>query len=221
MSQAEEEPSEVWEAITEIETELALPDRFTWQLYQQSSDWTFVVMLHALIETTISHLLTLHFKEPVVNTILLLPLDGRTSKLQIICDLGEYPPEYMNYLKELSKIRNKLVHNIKNLGFSLRNYISKLSQQEKKQFVKKVGFGTEDMPVGPDGNKYTRDEFVVAFPREALFFGGIVWLHTLHLNMETLRLKKDLAQLGEQVRKENRVLAERYIKLMESLSKKN
>lgn len=103
----------ILDELHELEQSLELPKEFTWRMYKHNSDWTFVIAIHAFLETLITEVLSLQFDEATFKTIQKLPLNGRISKLGLLVDLNELPKEYTDFIKQLSTIRNKCAHNVR------------------------------------------------------------------------------------------------------------
>ena len=103
-----------------IET-LKLPPGFFDEIWQSKNDWTLVIMLHAMIETALNHLLISQFGRPELEEVFphMDNSDMRRGKLAFICRLKLLPPDHVSFIQQFSSIRNKLVHNAINFGFSL------------------------------------------------------------------------------------------------------
>lgn len=98
------------------------------------SDWTFVIKLHTYIEASLNHLIVSHFKDDRLYQIIsrLEVSDQTKGKLAFVKDLDLLPEEYRSFIKQLSEIRNGLVHKAENLDYSLKKYVAKLDKQQRK-----------------------------------------------------------------------------------------
>ena len=193
------EQDDQWRELAKLEAALGLLEGFTWQLYQQGDDWRFIVMMHAFVESATSELLALHFDDAVLDTILQLPFNGRASKIQLLSDLHDVPKEYLNFIKQLSKLRNRLAHNVRNFRLTVRGYVAGLSQQEKVAFRNAMRPWVAEHPVAPDGVSLTRDDFIMECPREAMFYGATRWLEVLQLIRSVEEKKAELSQLRSRI----------------------
>ena len=98
-------------------------------------DWNFIVKLHALTETAITHHLCLFFNNPVIDDFLtrLNLSGGKTSKIHLAQSLKLTDRLDKDFILGLSQLRNRLVHNIRNIFFDLSRRVAALAN--KAQFA--------------------------------------------------------------------------------------
>ncbi len=119
-----------------FEKELGLAAGF-FQALLREDDWSFVIKLHAVIEAATSHLLA----ETLGRTDLLGVLshlelgDQKTGKVAFGRALSCLSHDDRRFITTLSKIRNTLVHDIRNAAFSLPEYVARLDRNQIRQIA--------------------------------------------------------------------------------------
>jgi hypothetical protein len=105
--------------------------------FENEDDWSFIIKLHAVFEAACTSMLDFHFKEPeLYNVFSRLELSNKTiGKALILNKLGLMLDEDKKYIYALSELRNNLVHEVKNINFDLKAYISELDNNQIRQFV--------------------------------------------------------------------------------------
>lgn len=210
---------EPWRAVESMEAELGLKKGFYWDLYKKDDDWSFIIKLHALVETAVSLLLSIRAEDAVLHTLLNLNLHGRVSKMRLLNDFFPAVSEIKGYIQGLSELRNQFVHDVTKTNILLKEYVQSLKGQRKQNFIKRFSLSVADQPTGPDGKIYEQAEFVELYPREALLFGGISTLHLIYLLIENIRLKKEIKKLNkETLRMEASQLASKFVDVMKAIS---
>lgn len=104
----------------------------------EEDDWSFVIKLHALLEAATTHLIVFHLQESNLRKIIsrLDMSNNQTGKIAFLKELEMMSKENRKYIRSLSEIRNSLVHDIRNVEFSLREFISDYSEKEITRFAK-------------------------------------------------------------------------------------
>jgi hypothetical protein len=118
-----------------IENKLGMPGFF--YSLAKDSDWAVIVKLHALIEALCSHLITDELKKPELLPIIsYIPLgESKFGKVNILQALKLITDDEYQYIVGLSELRNKLVHNVANVNFSLKVHVASLDSNQFKAFV--------------------------------------------------------------------------------------
>lgn len=118
-----------------LESDIGLPNGFLHDLYK-SDDWTLIIKLHALLETSFTNLLISEFNKPNIdNQIASLALsDSKIGKIVFAKNLKLIRMNEYKFVILLSELRNKLVHNIKNVNFSISDYVVSMDKGQKKRF---------------------------------------------------------------------------------------
>jgi len=137
----------------------------------EESDWAAVIKLHAFIEASLNHLLVTHFKDERLYPIFskLDVSDQTKGKLAFIKALDLIPSEGRSFIKQFSEIRNSLVHDVKNLDFSLAEYLKKIDPEKKKKLkasmislLAEAVCGRPNEDFGVDIDKYFRSCLIMS-----------------------------------------------------------
>jgi hypothetical protein len=135
----------VFEEIARFERRLGLPERFYLGLLEES-DWGFVIKLHSLFEGAATHVLNLRIGSGKLESAMSYLDFGNTKcgKCRLLLDLGVLSKEQYTFLRQLSELRNLLVHQIQNVTFSFENYIKSLDNNQFRSFCDQIGYSTRD-----------------------------------------------------------------------------
>lgn len=164
--------------ISKLEEKLGIEVGFFNKLSDEN-DWALIIKLHALIESAITELLTGVFnKTSLRDTFSMLELSNkRTGKMAFISALGLLDDAERRYISSLSELRNKLVHNIKNVNYQLHEYVERMDRQQFHQFVK--NFNTFATDLDDNVCSLFRDD-----PAQAIWYGGMAVLGMIYLKHE-------------------------------------
>lgn len=142
---------------------------------QSDDDWAFIIKLHALLEAALNHLLTKHFGDDRLLGVIsnLDNTDGKRGKMAFVSALNLIPKEYRLFIRQLSEIRNAIVHDVKNLGFDLKNHVENFASDQKKNWKNSIlprFKGPFTGIVKKTGQKVfiTPEDFLEMFPRQAV-----------------------------------------------------
>lgn len=148
-------------------------------------DWSFVIKTHALIESALTRLIETTVRpEPLGEFVTAFDLSGgRHSKVELLrrCDLID--DSEAKFVRGLSRIRNRLVHNVRYTSCDLSKFVSDhFSANQKDDFVKNTCcIFTEHKDVTRD-SEIRAD--VIKTPKR------YIWLCALHVTaMATLRTR--------------------------------
>lgn len=120
-----------------LQEKLGLDSLFFARLIDEDDDWSFIIKVHGLIEALCTNLLVHHFQEEkIANNISRLELAGKgCSKLEFLASLDLVSKQNRSLIVSLSELRNKLVHDISKINFSLSEYASELNKDQLKSFA--------------------------------------------------------------------------------------
>jgi hypothetical protein len=174
------------EAAAEIEKELGLPNNFLWDL-RNEDDWSAIIKLHALLESAVTHLLVRFFGHDELEDIFANMELGntRTGKLVFLGKLNCLEKQHRRFIRKLCEMRNRLVHDIKNVRFSLSEYVTELTGDQYKAFLDDLGVVKEKTPPREWVQKNAKVLFVIA---------GIGCLSFIYLEREMARVKQKVVQ---------------------------
>lgn len=148
------EPNQ-WKDALRLEAELGLPAGFLDALFRED-DWTFLIKIHALLEAAATHLVVKALDEPRLEGILsqLDIGDSRAGTIAVIKSLDLLPPFARRYLRAMSRIRNKVIHDVQQVSFSFEDYVKSLDSNQLHEHreafrvveLKAIGFEDEEPP---------------------------------------------------------------------------
>lgn len=178
----------IWEgAIGEFEKRVGLPTGFVYSLAQED-DWTFVIRIHALYETALTHILATTFgNEKLEEALAELSM---AHKLKLASACGLFDKEDRGMLHALSNLRNKLVHSVDQVKFSFFTYLS--DQNRKKKFLESFAQIWPDPIILPGDRKVKREAFVIENPRITVWLWCQRILANVYLEHERRRLHEDI-----------------------------
>jgi hypothetical protein len=137
------------DSLGRLEHDCGLPNGFCLALLQES-DWSFVIKLHALLETAVSQLLVHSLgRRELADTFASLEMSNtKTGKLAFVNALRLLPKAQIEFIRALSELRNQLVHRVKNVSFNLTEHFSaerrKRSTADARKVADKWGFALRD-----------------------------------------------------------------------------
>jgi len=142
------------ESVRELIAEIGLPTEFLPGL-EADSDWSFIIKLHALIEAAVTHALVVHSgKDKTSEVFANLELsNAKTGKLAFSKVYLDLESEDRRFIRSFSELRNSLVHDIRNVSFTLSGYFSGLPIEKQRSFVRDFGYvdyGDDESPTALD-----------------------------------------------------------------------
>lgn len=164
-----------------LEEELTLPQGFIAALYQED-DWSFVIKSHALVEALLTYLLAAHLSNPDVGSIFafLDTSNPRTGKLAFAKAFGVLNEDARRFVRGLSELRNRLVHNVANVRFTFAAHTAELNKQARREWVNEFGYGlfavgTARLGKLTDAQQQHLAAIVFAEPKMAIM-ASVAWL---------------------------------------------
>ncbi|WNH10861.1 hypothetical protein [Thalassobellus suaedae] len=99
-------------------------------------DWSFIIKSHSLIESLVTELIVNKIDENKLKAVIeRIPLHGEiVSKISISKTYELIPSDQIKFLKNISEIRNNIVHKFENLNFTFETYLSNLDKNQKKNW---------------------------------------------------------------------------------------
>ena len=119
--------------------EISSTTTFLCQLLKED-DWSFIIKSHALIEATVTELITISLGNPSLKSIVeRLPLSEiQTGKIAFAKQMELLSSPQITFIRFFSTLRNDLVHKVENIEFSLKDHWQGLDKNQKKSFRNKV-----------------------------------------------------------------------------------
>jgi hypothetical protein len=184
----------VFEEIARFERRLRLPERFYLGLLEES-DWGFVIKLHSLFEGAATHVLNLRIGSGKLESAISYLDFGNTKcgKCRLLLDLGILSKEQYTFLRQLSELRNLLVHQIQNVTFSFQTYFGSLDNNQFKSFCDQIGYSTRDQIAIQDltipRNQFIRENAKLAIWLTAADILGCLLLEEQLVALEAQKLQ--------------------------------
>ena len=125
-------------------------------------DWTFVIKMHGILETALNHLILnrLQIMHPVpklVDVISHLETnDRRTGKIAFIKVYDLLPGDACLFVRMLSEVRNRAVHDIKNFDLDLVKYLQGLNKEQKQNWKLALTSWMVTRPIKANSARYAR-----------------------------------------------------------------
>lgn len=164
---------------------------------KQGDDWSLVIKIHAIFEALVTDLLRVELGRKELSDILSrIELSGRpTGKLEIAKSLSVLSEKEIKFIRNLSELRNDLVHNIRNVGFDLSTYVTKVDKNKLKAISKAICYKMKEQ-IEEGGKKYSRLEYFRKYPRKTLY----AMSQSLLCDVQERRLvKEDSSELIEKM----------------------
>lgn len=187
--------SEMKKAIEDLESALRIRKGFMDSLVNES-DWAFVIQLHALIESATTFLLSRAIGKPELDDVIAsLELSGsRNGKVKFLDNLDLLDKNERRFIRFLSELRNKLVHNISNVEFEFEAYVSALDANEKDALFKSVRFACAEQ-ILVDDHVIPSKEFVLSNPKLSIWLSGIALLSVVYIQADLQRLQREKIEI--------------------------
>ncbi len=172
------------ELIPQLEAHLGIEPGFFESLdSDEENDWSFVIKLHALIEAAVSNLLTESLNRSELSDLFTrLDISNKTTgKAAFVKQLGLLKESERKFMSSLSELRNKLVHDVRNVDFDFEKYVSDMNDQKRQQFLKDFNIISTEV---------TNDIRTLFFhdPRQAVWYSGMAFLGIVYLKIRPSQL---------------------------------
>jgi hypothetical protein len=165
------------ETVLEIEKYLGLQEGFFHNL-QLEDDWSLIIKLNSLIETSCSAMLAESLCKPELKEVFSQLQTGnpKNGKLGFISKLRLLTSEEIKFIEALASLRNCFVHNIGSTQINITDHLAGLKKDHKKAFEHHLNLSES---ITFNGVKYSKDEVVASFPRQAIWISGMACLHSI------------------------------------------
>jgi hypothetical protein len=125
--------------------------------------------------------------------------DANVGKVKFAAAIGLIKKDGERFLREFSKIRNYLVHDVKNLGFSFHAYISALDRNQKKSFVDSLSYFASDEDM-KDRYEIVRD-IMLNDTKRAIWLGLLHFTGVIYWKKEISKQQLLSRVFSEEIRK--------------------
>jgi hypothetical protein len=227
----EAEPQGVPDVVRRIEEELRVPTGFFLSLVEES-DWSFVIKIHALMESAFTHLisqtLTISvkdyspetFNEQSLSQLLAwIELSGkRVGKIAFAESLGLIFDFQRSFISRLSELRNELVHKVTNVSFEFPKYVASLDKNQKANLIDAFGFavGSTASIKALLKTDMSKEDFVLQKTKFAIWLCALVCLSEITYCIDAFYNKKVITEFQK---KKAKMLDELMVALGPALEK--
>ncbi len=166
--------------VSELLASVGITEDFFWSLGDES-DWSLVIKMHALFEAVVGRLVVGRLNKPGLEDVVsnLEFNNMKSGKVAFARALGLLESEDVAFLRGLSELRNRLVHDIRNVNFSIADDISNKNASELKKFRKEFGWTITQLKNGEE--EYER--LLKSTPKWIVFLAGYVCLLRLQFRV--------------------------------------
>jgi len=193
------------ESLSRLESDLGLHEGFCMKL-QHEGDWSFVIQLHALIECAVAEQVTRVFqRKELADIFSRIELSNtRTGKLAFVKALNLLPTAHVQFIRNLSELRNELAHKVQNVNVCLIKYFQKKTENHKpkdlREFANKWAFAIRipgeqypEEPLSrfsvtvnfneslPEGMTFDRACCLLNWPKSSIWFTALTVLDAISL----------------------------------------
>ena len=198
----------MWGRETELkalEADLGLPEGF-YERLRSDDDWSFVIKLHALFESATTFVLARCLRKPELEEVFahVEMSNSRAGKIAFGKTLGLFDEEDRRFLRQLSELRNNMVHRVANVSFAFKPYLAALDTGQRDSFANAFGFGLND-PIELDDRKIPRSQFVLQNPKLAMWLSGSAILVGLYHEKTISELNQQAEGFMRQILEEQRL----------------
>jgi hypothetical protein len=153
----------------------------------KESDWSFVIKLHALFEALVAGVVVKKLgKEALADVVAHLEFsDSKAGKVAFARALKLIGKNDATFLRALSELRNRLVHDVRNVNFNLAEYIASLDKQQKESFRRSFGQALQGRQTGD--SEYAR--LTTESPSLILYFAAYSCILSIEFNLSDARIK--------------------------------
>jgi hypothetical protein len=142
------------EGIKALEKELSVPEGFFDKLHDEN-DWSFIIKLHALFEAALAFLITMKLGDnKLLNIFAEMEMSERKGKLAFVKKLGLLEKSDQTFIRCLSELRNKLIHNISHITFDLQKMFNEFDQEKKKAFIKQYSVLNPEQSLNKENEEF-------------------------------------------------------------------
>ena len=174
--------SSIGSTVEALEEELRVPVHFLSGLLKSDDDWSFVVKLHAFFEGALAHCLAEELGRPelaavLAHTELSRP---RAGKVEFGKAMGLLSKRERRFLRSLSELRNKLVHDVRDTSFTFSGHLANMEAKQRRAFYDSFEIDVLDDYIEIDGRRLSRPDFFLANPKLMIWVASLVILEHLY-----------------------------------------
>jgi len=108
--------------------------------------------------------------------------------------------KHRRLIRTLSEIRNSLVHDIKNIGTTLDDYVAQLNRQQHQNFIEAILLDF-DSPIEIGGRNIPIRQVLAENPKFGIWMAGMDLLASIYMAKEGFKMRRDYLTLTEKFAK--------------------
>jgi hypothetical protein len=195
-----DDPLTVEEAVALLEFDLGITPGFLTRLADED-DWSFIVKSHAFLEAAISHLLADALSEPTLLSIFarIETSNTRSGKIAFLKKLDLLNEDARRLIHSYSELRNDLVHDVGQVGFTFSAHLKALDKQKTDKFVKAFGYFANGDSFERNGEHISTRQFLLANPKQGLWFSVMAVCAVIYLSKDLAKLRRLTRSLEIQI----------------------
>lgn len=194
------------ERIKILEKDFKLPEGF-YDSLSSEDDWSFVIRLGTLFEKTCAFSLSMTLHSELSDEFSKL---DQFVRVKWLTKIGVITNDQSDFLQELAKLRNDLVHKIDKVNFNFSSYIGSLDKNQIKKFIRIFGFNLrEHIEINAMNIRSSKKKMLLSHPKISIWCSASEVLACIHI-------EKDI----KAIREEKRKIDENIIKLYANMPKK-
>lgn len=175
MSKSKDPTDSTTKAVVSTLKSIGVANSFFDGLLKSSDDWTFVIKVHALLETALTHLLVSELERQELSEIFanIEMSNARTGKVAFAKELGLLDEVGRRFIRKFSELRNDLVHDVHNTSFSFESILGSTRSNDLQRTARSCidaasEFFKEKLEFS--GRRVSRTQFTREKPRLAIWF---------------------------------------------------
>jgi hypothetical protein len=142
---------------------------------QQDNDWAFIIKMHGVMEAGLNHLIRSKLTEPELASVIahLETNNDKRGKLAFVKAYGLLSTHGISFVRVMSDLRNRAVHDVKNFNLNLDKYVDSFNQTQRTNWINAMLWWAGAELEKLDNN--IRD-LAIILPRESIYDGCMFML---------------------------------------------
>jgi hypothetical protein len=200
MNNTEAHPIKIDKAISLLEIDLKINEGFLANL-KNEDDWSFVIKSHAFLEAALSHLLSQALSEPALHDVFsnIETSNTKSGKLAFIKQLNLLDDNARRFIRSFSELRNSLVHDIGQVGFSFDQHIQTFDKQKKDNFVKSFGYFANGENFELDEQIFNTRDFMLMHQKLGAWYSVLVLCAVIYITKDDVKALKIIKPIMENI----------------------
>lgn len=177
--------------IRRFEVDLGVPSGFFEKLLHED-DWSFLIKLHAVVEAASTNVLVEALNKPELRDQLArAPLsDSEYGKLPMLKSLGILDAPYRGFVRKLSELRNRAVHNVEHTSMNLKAMVIESPKEKRAALADSLGVGVRSTEA--------RHELLEDNPRGLIWISALCLISMIALHKLRLASENRISELGSE-----------------------